>query len=258
MRHERSAEFPETLMPMSRPVIGLTCYVEPARWGAWDTRAALVHWEYVESIENAGARVVILPPDSVDADVLDRLDGLVIAGGADVDPSRYGAEPHPTTDPPRHDRDAGEITLYRGARQRDLPVLGICRGLQVMAVAEGGHLIQHLPDVVGDARHREQLGTFSEHAATFTPGSLAATLVGSAQARVNSSHHQSVADAGTLTVTGWADDDTVEAAEDPTASFVLGVQWHPEQLTDPVSQRLFGAFVDAARQRVANAAATAE
>jgi len=235
---------------MSRPVIGLTCYVEQARWGAWDARAAVLPSVYIESVERAGARVVILPPYSRDADVVTRLDGLVIAGGADVDPARYGHEPLPTTDVPRHDRDAGEITLYLGARAVGLPVLGICRGLQVMAVAEGGSLIQHLPDVVGDSRHREELGTFSAHGATFVPGSLAATLVGAESATVNSAHHQAVADAGRLTVTGWADDGTVESAEDPTARFVLGVQWHPEQSGDEASERLFAAFVEAARERM--------
>jgi putative glutamine amidotransferase len=203
---------------------------------------------YIESLERAGARAVILPPDSIDAEVLDRLDGLLLIGGADIGPANYGAEPHPTTDTPRTDRDAGEITLYRGARARHLPVLGVCRGLQVMAVAEGGRLHQHLPDVIGDAHHREQLGTFSEHPATFAPGTLAHQVVGTGEAIVNSSHHQSVADAGTLTVTGWADDGTVESAEDPSDPFVLGVQWHPEQLTTEVSQRLFEGFVEAARQ----------
>lgn len=233
---------------MSRPIIGLTCYVEPARWGAWDTRAALIHTTYTDSLAAAGARVVILPPDSVDADVLDRVDALVIAGGADVEPALYGAEPHDTTDVPRTDRDAGEMTLYRGAMERGMPVLGICRGLQVMAVAEGGALHQHLPDVVGDARHREAFGTFSEHGARFTPGSIAHALVGADEAVVNSSHHQAVSDAGRLTVTGWADDGTIEAAEDPAARFVVGVQWHPEQAQDEVSARIFAALVGAASE----------
>jgi putative glutamine amidotransferase len=132
------------------------------------------------------------------------------------------------------------------AIKRGLPVLGICRGLQVMAVAEGGALHQHLPDVVGDARHREAFGTFSEHGATFTPGSLAHSLVGADEALVNSSHHQAVSHAGRLTVTGWAADGTIEAAEDPAARFVVGVQWHPEQAQDEVSARIFAALVAAA------------
>jgi putative glutamine amidotransferase len=232
---------------MKRPVIGLSCYVEQAKWGAWDVRAAIIPWTYVESLERAGARVVILPPDSHDADVLDRLDGLVIAGGADVDPQAYGQTPHETTDTPRTDRDSGEFTLYRGARERDLPVLGICRGMQVMAVAEGGSLIQHLPDVVGDTKHREAFGTFSEHHATFEPDSRVAQIVGASEATVNSSHHQAVDQAGNLTITGWAHDGTAESLEDPTARFVLGVQWHPEQASDQIAQRMFTAFVDAAR-----------
>ena len=231
---------------MSRPVVGLTCYVEPAAWGAWSTRAALIHTAYVDCLTEAGARVVILPPDDGD-EVLDRLDGLVIAGGADIDPAHYGHEPHATTDVPRADRDASELTLYRGARRRGIPVLGICRGLQVMAGAEGGHLHQHLPEVDGDLRHRDAPGTFSEHGATFTPGSLAARVTGSTTATVNSSHHQAVADAGALTVSGWADDDTIETVEDPSAPFVLGVQWHPEQGADDTSRRLFATFTDAAR-----------
>ena len=232
---------------MSRPVVGLTCYVEQATWGAWNTRAALIHTAYTDCLSAAGALVVIVPPHEGD-EVLDRLDGLVIAGGADIDPARYGREPHATTDIPRADRDASELTLYHGARQRGMPVLGICRGLQVMAVAEGGHLHQHLPDVVGDLRHRAEPGTFSEHGATFTPGSLAARVTGSTSATVNSSHHQGVADAGALTVSGWADDDTIETAEDPNALFVLGVQWHPEHGVDDINRRLFAAFTDAARE----------
>jgi putative glutamine amidotransferase len=243
---------------MSRPVVGLTCYVEPARWGAWHQPAALVPLAYVTRIERAGARVVILPPDSTDADVLDRLDGLVIAGGADVDPAHYGHDPHEATDDPRVERDAGELMLYRGARERDLPVLGICRGLQIMAVAEGGSLVQHLPDVVGDTHHRDAPGTFNDHGATFTAGSLAAVVVGAQEVVVNSSHHQSVADAGSLKVSGWADDGTIEAAEDPSAPFVLGVQWHPETVEDPaVSDRVFEAFVRAASDRARAARPTA-
>ncbi|MDZ7578063.1 MAG: gamma-glutamyl-gamma-aminobutyrate hydrolase family protein [Candidatus Nanopelagicales bacterium] len=234
---------------MSRPVVGLTCYSEPARWGAWDTDAAVIQADYVRSLTDAGARVVIVPPDVIDDAVLDRIDGLVLAGGPDVDPALYGAHPLPTTDAARPERDSSELLLYRGARQRKMPVLGICRGLQIMAVAEGGSLHQHLPDVVGGIRHRIAPGTFNDHDAVFATDSLVARIVGAGAATVNSSHHQAVADAGRLTVTGWADDGTVEAAEDPTAQFVLGVQWHPEVATnDVVSARLFAAFVRAARQ----------
>jgi len=227
----------------ARPVIGITCYVEPAKWGAWDTRAAVLQMKYVDNIARAGGRAVILPPDDHDTDVLDRLDGLIIAGGADVNPELYGALPQPGTDAPRHDRDAGEIALYRGAVERDLPVLGICRGMQIMAVASGGRLEQDVPTGLGSHIHRDRPGEFVDHGARFAPGSRAAQLVGE-ETVVNSSHHQAVVDAGTLTVSGWASDDTVEALEDPTRRFVLGLQWHPEARDE---ERIFTAFVDACR-----------
>jgi len=232
---------------VGRPIVGVTCYRSPARWGPWDRPADLVPVTYVESLARAGVRAVILPPDPVDAEVLDRLDGLVLAGGSDVDPARYGAVPHPTTDPPARERDAGELVMYRGARLRGLPVLGICRGLQLMVVAEGGSLHQQLPDLSGTILHRPGPGRFVDHGATFAAGSVAATAVGAEHATVNSSHHQAVDDPGRLTITGWADDGTVEAAEDPMAEFVLGVQWHPEETPDdPVSDHLFAAFAQAA------------
>jgi putative glutamine amidotransferase len=232
---------------VSRPVIALTTYLEPARWGAWETRAALLHEQYCAMVGSVGARAVLLPPDAdEDGAVLDRVDALVLTGGADVDPARYGADPHDTTDVPRSDRDAAETRLYLAARDRDLPVLGICRGLQIMAVASGGTLHQHLPDLVGDTRHRPGPGRFADHAATFAEGSLVADILGTTSMTVNSSHHQCVADAGSLTVTGWADDGTVEACEDPTGRFVLGVQWHPEYTDDA---RLLAALATAAALR---------
>jgi len=226
---------------MSRPVIGITCYVEPAKWGAWDTRAAVLPYTYVDNVQRAGGRAVLIPPDDIDADVLDRIDGLIIAGGADVDPALYGSELLPGTDAPRLDRDAGEVLLYRAARDRDLPVLGICRGMQVMAVASGGRLVQDIPSELGSGIHRERPGEFVDHQAKFVSGSKVADIVGEATV-VNSSHHQAVVDAGTLTVTGWAEDDTIESIEDPTARFVLGLQWHPEARDE---ERVFTAFVKA-------------
>ncbi|MFZ4511539.1 MAG: gamma-glutamyl-gamma-aminobutyrate hydrolase family protein, partial [Candidatus Nanopelagicales bacterium] len=148
---------------MGRPVIGLSTYVEPARWGAWDVPAALLHTWYVDAVQTAGGRVVLLPPDTADDDVLDRIDGLILIGGADVGPANYGAEPHPSVDAPRVERDASELLLCRGAHARDLPLLGICRGMQVMAVAHGGSLIQDLPDAGYGLVHRERPGTFTEH-----------------------------------------------------------------------------------------------
>lgn len=234
---------------MSHPVIGLTCYYEPAKWGAWDVTAALLpHW-YVDTFQGAGARVVLLPPDiSGDTTVLDRLDGLVIIGGADVGSGNYGELAHESADEPRTSRDQSEISLYRGARELDMPVLGICRGLQVMAVAHGGSLHQNLPDV-SDFVHRVRPGHFMEHAATFTDGSQIATMMGGTAAVVNSSHHQAVKDAGTLTVSGLAPDGTIEACEDSSTPFCVGVQWHPEHPDRRVVDRgLIDGFLDAARQ----------
>lgn len=234
---------------MSRPVIGVTCYLEPAKWGAWElTAAVLPHW-YLDAITAVGARPVLLAPDSdEDVSVLDRLDALVIVGGADVDARRYRQQPHQTADVPRTSRDDSELHLYRGARERDLPVLGICRGLQIMAVAHGGSLHQHLPEV-SDLVHREVPGQFVEHEATFVPGSLIATAVGATKATVNSSHHQAVDDPGSLQVTGWAADGTIEACEDDDGAFVLGVQWHPEHPDRrSIDAGLFGALADAAKR----------
>lgn len=208
------------------PVIGLSCYLEPARWGAWELPAALIPQWYTDLFQAAGATVVLLPPGQ-GPEAIDRLDGLAMAGGADIDATRYGAEPHATADVPRTTRDASELSLYRRARERDLPVLGICRGLQVMAVAHGGTLTQNLPDV-SDLVHRERPGHFVEHEALFAPGTLAAEVYGTDPVVVNSSHHQAVESPGTLVVSGLAPDGTIEACEDPDSAFCLGVQWHPE------------------------------
>lgn len=235
---------------MNQPVIGLTSYLEPAKWGAWDQPAALIPWNYVNKLQAAGASVVILPPDADNHDAISRLDGLVMAGGADIEPARYGAAHQEGTDKPRTERDASELGLYRAARDANLPVFGICRGLQIMAVAHGGSLHQHLPDVVGNTLHRDAPGTFNDHGATFTPGSLIAELVGATDVTVNSSHHQAVDSPGDLTVTGYAEDGTIEVCEDPSAEFVLGVQWHPEFSNDEqVSENLFRAFVKACANR---------
>ena len=235
---------------MNQPVIGLTSYLEPAKWGAWDQPAALIPWNYVNKLQAAGASVVILPPDANNHEAISRLDGLVMAGGADIEPARYGEVHQEGTDKPRIERDASELGLYRAAREANLPVFGICRGLQIMAVAHGGSLHQHLPDVVGNTLHRDAPGTFNNHGATFTPGSLIAGLVGATEVTVNSSHHQAVNSPGDLTVTGYAEDGTIEVCEDPSAEFVLGVQWHPEFSNDEqVSENLFRAFVKACANR---------
>ena len=231
---------------MTRPVIGVTCYLEPAQWGAWALPAALLpHW-YLDLFHEAGADIMLLPPGNT-ADVVERIDALAMVGGADIDARLYGAEPDVTADDPRVARDASELGLYRAARERGLPVLGICRGLQVMAVAHGGTLIQNVPDVPGTTVHRERPGQFVEHAATFSPGTLAGRIFGTQDVVVNSSHHQCVEDAGDLVVSGWAEDGTIESCEDPSTDFCLGVQWHPEH---PDRRRadlpLIRALVDAA------------
>jgi putative glutamine amidotransferase len=186
----------------------------------------------------------VLPPDGSDADVLGMLDGLVLAGGADLDPEWYGAPAEPLTDT-RPARDAGELLLTRAALDADLPVLGVCRGMQLLVVAAGGRLHQHLPDVLGHEKHRPAPGVYGSQPARFTDGSRIAALMGD-DVEINCYHHQGVADPGTLTVTGRADDGLPEAVEDPARRFVLGVQWHPEVTRD---ERLFGALVRAADER---------
>jgi putative glutamine amidotransferase len=228
-----------------RPIIGITSYVEPASWGVWsDVPAALVPYAYVRLVTAAGGRAVVLPPDDADAGVLRGIDALVLAGGADLGPQLYGADPGPRTHS-RPDRDAGELTLVKAALDADLPVLGVCRGMQLLAVACGGTLHQHLPDVVGHDKHRPAPGVYGAHGVRFTPGSLVADIMGGDEAEVNSYHHQGVADAGRLTVTAWADDGVIEAVEDPAKRFVLGMEWHPEECGDV---RPFAALSAAARR----------
>lgn len=225
-----------------RPVIGLTAYTEPAQWAAWHTDATLLHAWYPEAVTRSGGIPVMLPPqEDAAAQLVARIDALILTGGPDISATMYGQEPHAQNDTPRHLRDEFEVSIYRNAREAGIPILGICRGLQIMAVAEGGYLTQHLPDVT-DLAHRFQRGTFTEHGATFTADSLVASLLGPEMV-VNSSHHQAVADPGRLTVTGRAQDGTIEVCEATDDPFTLGVQWHPEHGGDV---RLFQALVDAA------------
>jgi putative glutamine amidotransferase len=224
-----------------RPIIGITSYLEPASWGVWqDVPATLLPYSYVQAVEAAGGRAVVLPPDPAGADVLRVLDGLVLAGGADVAADRYGEAAGPFTDS-RPDRDAGEFPLA----DTDLPILGVCRGMQLLVVAYGGRLHQHLPDVVGHDKHRPGDGVYGSHGVRFLPGSRIDKIM-SGDSEVNSYHHQGIADPGRLVVTGWADDGVIEAVEDPTRPFVLGVQWHPEADGDV---RPFRALVEACARR---------
>jgi putative glutamine amidotransferase len=226
-------------------VIGISAYSEPARWGVWDTPAVLVPAAYVGHVERAGGLPVLLPPSSaVHPQLLDLLDGLVLAGGADLDPAMYGQPPHAETVGLRPDRDAGERALVSGAMERDLPTLGICRGMQLLTVTHGGQLEQHLPAVVHHDRHRPAPGVYGEHPVRLAAGSQVHRALGES-AVVKSYHHQGVADAGSLDVTGWADDDTIEVVEVPGKRFAIGVLWHPEAGDDPA---LFEALVAAARE----------
>jgi putative glutamine amidotransferase len=231
---------------MRRPVIGISAYREQAQWGVWNQPAVLIPALYVDKVIEAGGIPIVIPPAScAEPEVLDRIEGLILAGGADLNPALYGEEPHHETVGWRPDRDAGEMAILKGALHRETPVLGICRGLQVMTVQAGGRLEQHLPDEVGHERHRPAPGVFGEHEVLLEEGSRVATALGGS-ARVKSYHHQGVADAGSLTVTGRADDGTIEAVEDPRRPFAVGVLWHPEAGDD---LRLFEAMVSAASDR---------
>lgn len=228
---------------MSAPVIGLTSYVEPARWGNWNVPANLLPYNYVERITEAGGRPVLLPPFAGVETLLDRLDGLVLTGGSDVDPAAYGAEPHPATDRPRTFRDTAELALARKALDTGLPLLGICRGLQVLNVVLGGTLHQHVPDIVGHENHSPTPGTFAAHAVRVEPGSRLAKLLDRTELTVPTHHHQSVDHLGDgLTPVAWTDDGLIEAAEYPAHPFAVAVQWHPEAGDD---LSLFSALVGA-------------
>jgi putative glutamine amidotransferase len=233
--------------PGRRPIIGITSYAQPARWGAWELPAALVPLQYVDSVEQAGGRALVVPPseDAVD-ETLDVLDGLVFSGGIDIDPRQYDAARHQATDPAQARRDAGELRLLEAALARDLPTLAICRGFQLLNVLRGGDLVQHLPDEVGHEGHRETLGVFSQHPVDVQDGTRLATILGSRHGSVHSSHHQGIGRVGAgLVESAFAEDGTLEGIEDPSKRFVVGVLWHPEMEAD--DKRLFEALVTEAR-----------
>jgi gamma-glutamyl-gamma-aminobutyrate hydrolase PuuD len=230
-----------------RPLIGITTYAEPeVRWGVWELPAALIPLAYVEAIERAGGRPLLVPPseDGIE-ETLDALDGLLFSGGSDLDPGTYGQEAHDETSGVRSERDRAELALLSAALRRDLPVLAVCRGSQVLNVARGGDLVQHLPDVVGDERHKHTPGVFADHDVSVEPDSRLGSLLG-ARAPVKSHHHQGLGRLGEgLVPAAYAEDGTLEALEDPAKRFVVGVLWHPEAGEDAA---LFAALVEQARE----------
>jgi gamma-glutamyl-gamma-aminobutyrate hydrolase PuuD len=231
-----------------RPLIGLTTYRERAKTLVWDTEFALLHNVYVDAVARVGGIPVLLPPQENGADeVTARLDALVLSGGSDVDPERYQQQPHRHTKVIRPWRDDWELRLLEHALNGDLPVLGVCRGAQLLNVALGGTLDQHIPDTVGHQRHCPAPGVFGETRVTLRTGSVLAGLLGP-EAKVACYHHQAIDKvAPGLEVTGMSDDGTIEAVELPGRRFVLGVQWHAEQ--DGGDFRLFEALVAAAIEK---------
>jgi putative glutamine amidotransferase len=230
---------------MSGPVVGITTYREQARWGVWDEVADLLHAAYARSLGAAGAAVVLLPPAAPEtaATVLARVDALVVAGGADVDPERYAAQPHTRTTGIRPDRDAWELALLDAAAEQDTPTLMICRGMQLEAARVGGVLDQHTPELVGHEGHSPEGDRYGDITVRTVPGTTVAGLVG-ADRIVRCHHHQSVRTHPGLVAAAHADDGTVEALEHPGRRFWVAVQWHPETQDDA---GLFRGLVAAAR-----------
>lgn len=231
------------------PVVGLTTYLERSRQGVWDVRAAFLPQQYFQAVTACGAAAVLLPPqrtpESAADAVLDGLDGLILTGGVDVQPELYGAARHPETDAARTDRDAWELALLRGAVRRGIPVFGICRGLQLINVAYGGTLHQHLPEALGTQRYRVGGGVFAANTVHIDDGTRLAGILGAGAFDVHSYHHQGLDRIGdALTVTARTDDGLVQAVELPGEDYLVAVQWHPEE--DPDDLRLFEGLVTAA------------
>jgi putative glutamine amidotransferase len=227
-----------------RPVVGITTYITQASWGVWELETALVPADYVHAVERAGGRPLLVPPSLEGIEeTIDAVDGLIFSGGSDLDPTLYGQEPHPETAGVVRERDSAELALLEAALERDLPVLAICRGSQILNVALGGDLVQHIPDLVGTDRHKEIPGTFADHEVRVAEGSRLAGLIGD-RIPVKSHHHQGFGRLGTgLHATAQDEDGVVEALEDPSRRFAVGVLWHPEAGEDA---RLFEALVQEA------------
>jgi putative glutamine amidotransferase len=244
------------------PVIGITTYDVEARWGAWEAHAALLPFVYVEAVRRSGGRAVLLPPggDEQEASAtVAGLDGLLVAGGPDIDPIRYGAARHPQTQPPVTVRDEWELAVTSHALRLGVPLLAICRGMQMLNVCRGGTLHQHVPDLVGHARHDGPTAGYGRHQVRVSPDSMLAGILTQEPSdeyfNVPTHHHQAVNLLGDgLKAVAWEEDGTIEAVEagpsalDGLSGFVLGVQWHPERGDDP---RLFTALIDAATAKAA-------
>jgi putative glutamine amidotransferase len=233
---------------MARPLIGVCAAVERASFGVWkDEPAVLLPLSYSRAIHGAGGMMAMLPPDRLatedPGELLDRIDALVLGGGADIDPESQGVDAHPETIGSNPDRDRFEIALARAALERGIPLLGVCRGMQIMTVACGGTLDQHLPDRLGHERHRPVPGSWAEHEVRIEPGSLVARAAGAERLIVKTHHHQGVdAIPDSFAATAWAtDDESVEAIESPAGAFALGVLWHPEE--DP-EDRVIPALIE--------------
>jgi putative glutamine amidotransferase len=227
------------------PLVGITTYIVPARFSNWDLESALVPAAYVRAVEAAGGRALLVPPseDAID-ETLDAIDAIVFSGGSDLDPDLYGQESHAETQGVMPERDRAELALLERALERDMPVLAICRGSQVLNVALGGDLVQHLPDVLGDEKHKHTPGVFGDHDVDLRPASKVQRILGD-RAPVKSHHHQGFGRLGQgLVESAWAEDGTVEAVEDDSRRFAVGVLWHPEAGEDFA---LFRALVEEAR-----------
>ena len=233
--------------------IGICAATEQVQRGPWNEVVAMVQRSYADAVQREGALALLLPPDDAAASapdpLLDRIDGVLLAGGSDVDPSFYGARRHPATERTWPERDRFELGLVRRALERDIPVLGICRGMQLLNVALGGTLVQHLPDLLGVDDHRVSLGVFGEHEVGLEPGSLAARAAGGQRIVVKSHHHQGIDELGEgLIATGWGmGSELVEAVELPEHRYVLGVLWHPEE---DGRSRVIASLVEASRAAV--------
>jgi putative glutamine amidotransferase len=234
-----------------RPTIGITTYHTRADWRGPREDSALLPWTYVKATRAGGGIPVLLPPGGIASDaedVVSVLDGIVIVGGEDINPVRYGARPHPKTEATVPERDEWELAVAAAAIRLNVPLLGICRGMQVVNIACGGTLHQHVPDLVGHEGHNGPADGYGTHKVRITAGELLASILPSPGEyfEVATHHHQAVDLPGAgLTAVGWADDGIIEAIES-TSGFTVGVQWHPEQGTD---ERLFAALVRAAELR---------